>query len=143
LVKEKKPVLSFRMFIEMMLQEKDGLCISRQHPSTLEKKLEKFNVERFWLTGIEGKDNIDPTNLGIISDSIIRYIKKHRNSVVILDGFELLVSHNDFSQVLRMVDHVIEQMMQHGAVLIMPIDERTLENKELALLERSMEVIEG
>ena len=102
-----------------------------------------MEMEKYWLTSIEGEGNIDPTNLGIISDTIIKFIKKNKDAVVLLDGFELLITHNDFPGVLRMIDHVIEQCMQNNAAMVVPLDERTLDKKELALLERTMEVMEG
>jgi hypothetical protein len=143
LVKERKPELGFKIFYEMVRHGTDGLCISRQHPKYLEKKLGRSNYEVYWLTGVAGKNNIDPTKIGILSDTIIQFIEKHEDSVMILDGIELLITHNDFSNALRMVNHITEQVMQHNARFIVTIDERTLDKKELALLERSMEVVGG
>ena len=143
LVKERKPKLSAKIFRDAVHFGATGLCITRQHRKNLKKTLGDIKVEKFWLTSIEGKGNIDPTNLGIISDTINKFIKKNKDAVVLMDGFELLITHNDFPGVLRMIDHVIEQCMQNNAALIIPLDQRTLDKKELALLERTMEVLEG
>lgn len=143
LVKEKKPKQSYKIFRDAVHFGATGLCISRQHPNNLEKMLGNMECIKFWLTSIEGEGNIDPTNLGIISDTIIKFIKKNKDAVVLLDGFELLITHNDFPGVLRMIDHVIEQCMQNNAALVVPLDPRTLDKKELALLERTMEVMGG
>jgi hypothetical protein len=143
LVKEKKSELGLKIFYEMVRHGTDGLCISRQHPKYLEKKLGRGNFEIFWLTGVAGKNNIDPTKIGILSDAIIQFIEKHEDTVIILDGLELLVTHNDFPNALRMVNHITEQVMQSNARFIVTIDERTLDKKELALLERIMEVVGG
>ncbi len=143
LVKEKKPELGFKIFREMVRHGTHGLCISRQHPKYLENKLGKGRFEIYWLTSVAGKNNIDPTNIGIMSDLVIQFIKKHDDTVIILDGFELVITHNDFSNALRMVNHITEQVMQQNASFIVTIDERTLDKKEVALLERSMEVVGG
>ena len=63
------------------------------------------------------------------------------NTLSILDVLELLFTHNDFPSVLRMVNHVTEQVMQHNGKLIISIDERTLDPKELALLEKNIEIL--
>ncbi len=141
LVEEMKPELSFKIFIELVRFGSNGLCISRQHPKNLKKKVRQGNVEIIWLTSLEGKGNIDPTNLGILSDTIIRFTENHKNPVILLDGLELLITHADFQKVLRMLNHITEQVMQHSARIVVSIDERTLDKKEVALLERNMEVI--
>jgi len=143
LVKEKKPELGFKIFRELVRHKTDGLCISRQHPKNLRKMFKWGNFKIYWLTTLEGKDNINPENIGILSDLVIQFIQKYKDTVIILDGFELLVTHNDFPNALRMVNHISEQVMQHSARFIITIDERTLDKKELALLERSMEIVEG
>ncbi|MEE9151256.1 MAG: DUF835 domain-containing protein [Thermoplasmata archaeon] len=143
LVKEKKPELGFEVFREMVRHGIEGLCLSRTHPKYLQKKLGRGDIELFWLTSVAGKNNIDPTNIGILSDIIIQFIEKHDDTVIILDGLEFVVTHNDFSNALRMVNHISEQVMQHNARLIVTLDERTLDKKEVALLERSMEVVKG
>lgn len=142
LVKEKKPEVSFRIFSDWVRYETMGLCITRQHPKNLKTRSYWDDVEIYWLTTIEGKDNINPTNLGIISELISRFVYEYMDTVTILDGLELLFTHNDFPAVLRMVNHVTEQVMQNNGKLIITIDERTLDQKELALLEKNVEVLE-
>ena len=41
------------------------------------------------------------------------------------------------------VEHVNEFVMQHRAVIILPVSPETLEEKELALLERNVKVLES
>jgi hypothetical protein len=142
LVKEKKPELGFKIFADLVRHEIEGLSISRTHPKYLKEKLGKRKVKIFWLTTVEGRSNIDPTKIGILSDLMINFIQKHEDTVILLDGLELLITHNDFPNALRMVNHITEQVMQHNARFVITIDEMTLDQKELALLERSMEVVE-
>lgn len=142
IVNEKKPELSFKIFSNMARHGSDGLSISRQHPKNLKIILGRGDIETYWLTSLEGNGNIDPTDIGILSDLIIRFIEKHRDTIILLDGLELLITHNDFPKVIRMVNHITEQVMQHNARFMITVDERTLDKKELALLERNMEVVE-
>jgi hypothetical protein len=142
LVKEKKAELGFKVFGEMVRHGSHGLCISRQHPKNLSLKPGKGTLETYWLTSLEDEGNIQPTALGILSGLFIRFIESNENSVILLDGLELLITQNDFPKVLRMVNHVIEVVMQHDTRFIITLDERTVEKKEMALLERNMELIE-
>jgi hypothetical protein len=143
LIKEKKPELSFRVFSDWVRHGTKGLCITRQHPKNLQAKSYWKDVKIYWLTTIEGVDNINPTDIGIISKLISQFVNEYRDTVTILDGLELLFTHNDFPTVLRMVNHITEQVMQHNGRLIITVDERTLDPKEIALLEKNIEILDS
>ncbi len=142
LVKEKKPEFGFKIFSDMVRHGSNGLLISRQYPKNLQIRPGKGKIRMYWLTSLEGEGNIQPTNLGILSDIIIRFMENNEDTVVIMDGLELLITQNDFSNALRMMNHIIEVVMQQDTRFIITLDERTLEKKELALLERNMEIVE-
>jgi two-component system cell cycle response regulator len=90
-----------------------------------------------------GKVYVNPTNIGILSDTIIRFIEKSGDCVVMIDGIEFLIVNNDFEKVLRMVHHIAEATMEYKSRLIISVDPRTLDTREMALLERNMEVIDA
>ncbi|HXZ23608.1 MAG TPA: DUF835 domain-containing protein [Methanomassiliicoccales archaeon] len=141
-VKELKPEKSFEMFVDQVTHNIQGLCITREHPQVLRKKwgLEKTPI--IWLSNQVGKVYVNPTNIGILSDTIIRFIEKSGDSVVLIDGIEFLVVNNDYEKVLRMIHHVAEATMEYKSRLIISVDPRTLDTRQMALLERNMEVID-
>jgi CheY-like chemotaxis protein len=142
-VKELKPDKSFEMFTDQVTHNIPGLCITREHPQVIRKKwgLEKTPI--IWLSNQLGKVYVNPTNIGILSDTIIRFIEKSGDSVVMIDGVEFLIVNNDFEKVLRMIHHVSEATMEYKSRLIVSVDPRTLDLREMALLERNMEVIDA
>src|SRR5436190_964175 len=50
---------------------------------------------------------------------------------------------NGFLQTLMFVEHVNEFVMQRRAIILLPVSPDTLEEKELALLERNLKVLES
>lgn len=142
LVKERKPVKSFEIFVDLVTHNIQGLCITRQHPSEVRKrwKLEKTPI--IWLSNQVGKVCVSPTNISILSDIIVRFIEKSHDSVVLIDGVEYLIVNNDFEKVLRMIHHVLDVVMEYKSRLIITIDPRVLDDREMALLERNMEIID-
>ena len=60
-----------------------------------------------------------------------------------IDGIEFLIVNNGFDKVLKMIHRVTEVVMEYRSRLIISIDPRALDTRELALLERNMEIIEG
>lgn len=143
LVKETKPTKSFEIFVDQVTHNIQGLCVTRQHPSIIRKEwgLEKTPI--IWLSNQLGKVYVNLSNIGILSDTIIRFVEKSGDGVILIDGIEFLIVNNDFEKVLRLVHHVTEAVMENRSRLIISIDPRTLETRELALLERNMEIIEA
>lgn len=142
-VKEQKPVKSFEIFVDQVTHKIQGLCVTRQHPDIIRKEwgLEKTPI--IWLSNQLGKVYVNPTNISILSDTIIRFVEKSGDSVIIVDGIEFLMVNNDFNKVLRMVHHISEAVMEYKSRLIISVDPRALETRELALLERNMEIIDA
>jgi two-component system cell cycle response regulator len=143
LVKEAKPQRSYEIFVDQVTHSIQGLCVTRQHPSVIRKNwgLEKTPI--IWLSNQVGKAYINPSNIGILSDTIIRFVEKSGESVVLVDGVEFLVLNNDFDKVMKMLNHISEAVMEHHSLLVVTVDPRTLSVRELALLERNMEIIES
>ncbi len=62
---------------------------------------------------------------------------------MLLDGLEYLTLYNDFVQTLLFVEHVNEFVMQNPGVVLVPLNPSALDSKQLALLERNLEVVDG
>jgi len=57
--------------------------------------------------------------------------------VILLDGIEYLMINNDFARILHFLEYVNEQIALHRAALILSVDERAFDAKELAYIERN------
>src|SRR2546425_4994676 len=144
LVKEKKPELSYRLFESLVAQKIPGLCITRQYPDRVKRERNLSDVRVIWLSHTPGEDFHNPTAIGTLAKVIQKFIEDNNGEgAVILDGLEYLIINNGFLQTLMFVEHVNEFVMQHRAVIILPVSPETLEEKELALLERNVKVLES
>ncbi|MEI6797214.1 MAG: DUF835 domain-containing protein, partial [Methanomassiliicoccales archaeon] len=142
LIKEAKPQRSYEIFVDQATHSIQGLCVTRQHPSVIRKNWSLEKTPIIWLSNQIGKAYINPSNIGILSDTIIRFVEKSGESVVMIDGVEFLILNNDFEKVIKMINHISEAVMEHRSMLLVTVDPRTLSTRELALLERNMEIIE-
>ena len=147
-VEESPPDISFDAFANMMNAPEDGknpvgLAVTRQHPDLVRQKYGLERTPIYWLATKTGKDVIAPTNLGILTHTLINFVEEHENGVILLDGIEYLVSNNDFPKVLRLIDQVNDHISQSSTLMILPVDPRAFDTKEVALLERNMERIPG
>ncbi len=149
IVEESPPDLSFDAFVNILSTQEEacskvtGLAISRQHPDLIKQKYGLEKTPIFWLATRAGQDVIAPTNLGILTHTIVKFIDESACGVILLDGLEYLVSNNDFNKALRVINQVMDHVAQSQCRIIIPVDPRAFDPKELALLERNAEKIVG
>jgi len=60
---------------------------------------------------------------------------------VLLDGLEFLIAHNDFSSILALLHDLDELVSISESILLIPIDPRTLGEREFALASRETRII--
>jgi hypothetical protein len=142
IVKERKPFLAYKLFEQSLGQNTPGLCVTRQFPEKVREAFEMRDTRVLWLSHTPGQDHHNPTSIGTLATVISSFIERYKKSVVLIDGLEYLVINNGFQQVLRFVEHINEQVMQSRSSVLVPISPSAFSEKELALLERNVEVIE-
>jgi hypothetical protein len=118
-----------------------GLIITRQHPSDVRTKHFIQTTPIVWLSTVSGSENMDPAKLNMITDFIVGYVEKSQNGVVLVDGIEYMITSNDYQKVLRAVDRWTESAMTSNSRVIITIDPRAFDIKELALMEKNKEVV--
>lgn len=145
IVEESPPHMSLDAFVNLVTtsaeggQKTSGIVVTRQHPDILREKYGLEETPIYWLATRAGDKVMSPTNLGILSNLLIRFTEQTSDGVILLDGMEYLVSNNDFARVLKMVDQVNDHVLQSGCRMIIPVDPRAFDAKQLALLERNMD----
>jgi len=144
LIKEKKPDLSYRLFSMLTRGGTPGLVITRQYPERVRRERTLQGGRIIWLSHTPGEDYHNPTAIGSLAKLISGFVEENQGvAVVLLDGLEYLSINNGFLQTLMFVEHVNEFVMQRKAIVILPVSPDALEEKELALLERNIEVVES
>jgi len=144
-IEEAPPDFSYELFMDLTsTAEKDGghpkgLLVSRRHRDMVRQRHGLEGVRIYWLATRPGEGVIAPTNLGILTSTLVKFLEENKYGVVLLDGVEYLVSNNDFVRVLRMIEQVNDQVAQGSGRMVLPVDVRAFDPKELALLERNME----
>ena len=141
-VRERKPFLAYRLFESNLSDEVPGLCVTRQFPEKVRDAFDLKDTRILWLSHTPGKDHHNPTSIGTLATVISSFIERYKRSVVLIDGLEYLVINNGFQQVLRFVEHINEQVMQSRSTVLIPISPSAFSEKELALMERNVQVIE-
>lgn len=140
LIKEKSPELSYRVFEGNVSKKTPGLCVSREHPSRLEKRFK--NTRLIWISQTPGKDYYEPTALNSLTKLVCQFVEEKERCVVLLDCLEYLIVHNGFEHSFKAVELINEFVMQRKASIVIPVNPDALEPKQVSLLERGLEVVE-
>jgi hypothetical protein len=139
LVEERRPKVTFDLFDQALSSGFSGLVVTRDFPKRLLSEKELGTCRVVWLTNMVGEGRINPTAIGIIMGQVRAFIEANHKSVVLLDGLEYLISLNTYDRMLQFMHQLRDVVVTNECVMLVPMDPRTVGQRELALLERSME----
>jgi len=137
LLLETKPERSISVFISEMKKGNKGLYITRSNPNQVKKKYDLAGAKVCWLTGVRAsEDIISISGLQELSILVSNFIDENHQSIILLDGVEYLISNNDFSIVLRLLQQIRDKVSTSESKLLIPLNPNALESRQLTLLER-------
>jgi hypothetical protein len=143
LVEEETPSHCFEVFKDLVTHGNQGLCITRTMPDKVRSQYGLEKTPILWLTRVaDSPDTLRPYPVGKISETVQLFISAGKKTVVLLDGVEYLILHNDFKTVLTSLQDLNEYIAQHDSILILPVDSEAMEPKQFALLRRDLRMIE-
>lgn len=120
-----------------------GLVVTREYPEGIRKTHNIQVTPMIWLTESPGDMRIAPTSLAVLTDTIIRFMENNPNSIVLIEGIEYMVTFNDFRKVLKQLDSLNETSWVTKGRLLISVDPRAFDERELAMLERDRKVVKG
>ncbi|HID60486.1 MAG TPA: DUF835 domain-containing protein, partial [Hadesarchaea archaeon] len=141
LIEEPKPTRAFKVFTKFVEIGFSGLCISQIYPNELKSRYKLGNATILWLTEQEVEGGVSPLDLEMLQHNIAEFVEEHKNSVILLDGFEYLMTRNGFNSAFAFLQNVGDIISINRAKFIISVRFDALEPRHLALLERSIEVI--
>jgi len=165
LIEDQKPVAAFGLFSELVTLPlspdaevpgkeasasatiefliPQGLVVTREFPDNIRKSYNLQVTPMIWLTETPGELRIAPTSLAVLTDTLIRFMEKNPNSIVLVEGLEYVITFNDFKKVARSLDSLNETAWVTKGRLLICMDPRAFDEKDLALLERDRRVVKG
>ncbi|ASJ03791.1 hypothetical protein A3L09_09655 [Thermococcus profundus] len=96
-----------------------------------------------WLSRVDAPNATDPAKLHVIMEHIMRFVsEKGGNCLIILDGLEYLLLHNDFKGVMKFLASLKDYVLLSNSLLVVVIDEETLGRREFSVLRREFPELE-
>ena len=134
MVYERKPDRALSLTKQAVKGGFQPLIVSRAHPRHTSIGTPSDSI---WLANALGKGIIPPANLEGLWKALGYFLKTHNPGVIFFDGIEYLVAYNDFLMVFGFLEQLYETVAQTDGILIVSLDERAFDSKELALVERN------
>src|SRR5256712_12749533 len=141
-VLERDASQAFEIFKDSVTHGAQGLCITRRAPKTV---MTEYGLERtpiLWLSRVATEKNAvrpSPPEKGAMA--VEHFIEVSEKAIVLLDGFEYLVSHNDFGSVLALLHDLNESVVMRDSILLVPFDPTAFNEREIALVRREVKLL--
>jgi len=133
---------AFEIFKDYVTHGTQGLCITRRAPKAV---MTEYGLERtpiLWLSRVSTEKNaVRPSPPEKVALAVEHFIEVSEHCVVLLDGLEYLVSHNDFGSVLALLHDLNESVAMREAVLLVPFDPTAFNEREIALVRRELRLL--
>jgi hypothetical protein len=141
LVEEERPEEVYRL---LLLAAEPGtlFVLSRSNPQRLRERWGLAPEGLHWLT-----DDPPPGQVAVgsslerIMHIFETFLEGQGHGTLLIDGIEYLIGNNSFDAVLRFLRRLIDAIAPTQKILLVALDPRTLDSKEVSILEREMEVL--
>jgi hypothetical protein len=154
---------AYRVFSGMLKKGFEGLCITTKAPDELTNN---YDLGKAWIIklalrgqkGVEGEDEtqmmgllalgdedreddkyIFSLNFNRIVETIEEFLTTGEKKVVLLDGLEYILGGEELIMYIGFIAALRERLKERNSCLLIPVDPKTLSEKELGLLERETE----
>ncbi|MBU7043224.1 MAG: GAF domain-containing protein [Theionarchaea archaeon] len=141
IVLEKRPTMSLEIFFDHVTHGIPGFIISREYPEKLRRKLKLVKTPMIWLSHSEVENTVSPNDLSKLNFILQDFIKQSRESVILFDGVEYLITQTNFNAVLKYLQTLKDIVVIGNSRLIIPLYEQTLLPKEYSQLQKEFIIL--
>lgn|GEM_PF-2905005 len=133
---------AFEVFKDLVTHGAQGLCITRHPPKVVAPRYGLERTPILWLSRVATEESCvapsPPEKVGRVVEQFVSFARK---PVILLDGIEYLIAHNDFPSVLALVHDLNELVGLHDAILLLPMDPAAFQEREFALIRRESNLL--
>jgi DNA-binding response OmpR family regulator/DNA-binding transcriptional ArsR family regulator len=121
------------------LKDRKGLLITKEDPKTLKQNPGLSNVPIYRLTEDGGsKESIKPNEMNKIKKLVTSFLRKNKGCVICINGVEMLVKNNPWTEVERFLGNLTESANTGDAILIVSASPETLDEHSQMDLEKAL-----
>ncbi len=142
LVKELRRDRSQSLFRALAGQKMPSLVLTGRSRDMVRREVGVSGARIIGLSFSNGEDLHDPTALPSLIRTVERFVYDHQGQgVILLEGLHDLVVNNGFREAALCLERIHEVILQSRAILLVSVAPGDLEDRESALLERSLRLL--
>ncbi|MBU7032911.1 MAG: DUF835 domain-containing protein [Theionarchaea archaeon] len=131
---------AYEIFVDAVTHGLQGFSLSRIHPKKIKQTYGLEKTPLFWLSTTKTDYSVHPMDIAKSNFYIHEFAKKATNSIILIDGIEYMILHNDFLNVLKALNTLKDYITLYNSRLIIPINPGTFTEKELQLLRKEFSI---
>jgi len=105
---------------------------------------QRYGLKNMRFTQIGANSEEKAKNQSVLTSlarSIIEYLSETNNGVVLIEGIDILIAENGFKRVNVLLEQISDFAGQYHSYLIMPIDPKSLSERETEKIGKIFEAI--
>jgi len=151
---------AYDLFKKLLEKSQVGVCVTREYPEKAKKKydLEEFlknqntkgssmhsddediDFSMIWLSNVDSKETVQPKDLEKLSLKLESFITRGMG-IILFNGFEYLVSNNNFKTVIHLIQSLKDQVAMGGSILLITVSPDAFNKTQLDQLEREVDEV--
>lgn len=132
LILESESRVALMTCLKLMEEQEQSVIITREPITKLKQTfdIDQENIKHYWLTKMMGSGNLNPVNLELIADMMIRFYEKD-GGIILLEGLDSLLRENSNNRFNGFLDNLIDVVSMTDGILVMSLKPNTIPEKEL------------
>lgn len=127
-------------FLEAVGAGRRGLCVTREFPDRLRRRIGSRDVTVIWLSNVGRQNSVKPSDVAALETLFASALTEGHVSAVLLEGFEYLVTVNTLAPVLKLLRELHAQAQSAGTAVWVPVNPRLLTPSEVEMLRGAFPV---
>ncbi len=139
---DKSSEIAHKVLLTHLYKKRYGLIITAHNPSQVRHEYGIETTPVVWLTDTDtDHPAIDPIDIEQLHQTIRMFVRKVSNSIVLIDGLQYLITHNNFAKILHFIRQVKGLMSRSDDCLIVTKGGLQLSPKQQKMLEQELIVL--
>jgi tRNA synthetases class I (I, L, M and V)/Protein of unknown function (DUF835)/Anticodon-binding domain of tRNA ligase len=134
---------AWNRFLEAVTEGRRGLCVTREFPDRLRRRIGTRDVTVIWLSNVGRQNSVRPSDVPALETLFASALGEGHVSAVLLEGFEYLVTVNTLAPVLKLLRELHTKAEQAGTAVWVPVNPRLLTAGEVDMLKGAFPVAAG
>lgn len=127
-------------FLEAVSDGRRGLCVTREFPDRLRRRIGSRDVTVIWLSNVGRQNSVKPSDVTALETLFVSALTEGHVSAVLLEGFEYLVTVNTLAPVLKLLRELHTRAEAAGTAVWVPVNPRLLTPGEVDMLKGAFPV---